>query len=196
MMRLKLEVFEPASPAAALAEAEEAREELRLAAFEAGYAAGWEDASRAEASEQHRLRAELGHQLQELAFTHHEARGLILRDLAPLLRAMAEVVLPRVARESLGPLVAEAIAAIAEERAEAPVVLRVAPADVEAVTEVLRQQPAAPLELRADDTLAPGQIWLRAEERELALDIDAACARIVAAVRNHFHIEPEARQHG
>ena len=68
-MRLKLEVFEPASPALVRAEAEAATEELRLAAFEKGYSAGWEDASAADAGDQHRLRNEIAHQQQELAFT-------------------------------------------------------------------------------------------------------------------------------
>lgn len=195
-MRLKLEVFEPLNPVQARAEAEEAMEDIRLAAFEKGYAAGWEDATAAEASGQHRLRAEIGHQLQEIAFTYHEARGLVLRDLEPLLRAMAEVVLPRVAREALAPLVAEAISDLAAGRCDAPLTLRLSPQDAEAMGEVLKLQAAAPLDLVRDDTLAPGQLWLRAEDREAVIDIDAACRRIGEAVRNHFHIEPEARQHG
>lgn len=195
-MRLKLEVFEPASPALARAEAEAATEELRLAAFEKGYSAGWEDASAADAGEQHRLRNEIAHQLQELAFTYHEARALVLRELEPLLRAMAELVLPRVAHEALVPLIGEAIGDIAAERSDAPLRLRLSPSDAEALGEVLRLQSQLPLELVADDTLAPGQVWLRTETRETTFDIDAACRRIGDAVRNHFHIEPEARQHG
>lgn len=194
MMRLKLEVFE-ANAAAVRAEAEEALEEVRLAAFEKGYAAGWEDSANAEASQQHRLRAEIGHQLQELAFTFHEARGLILRELDPLLRAMAETVLPRVAREALAPLIAENIAELAAGRIETGLTLRFAPTDAEAVREAIRHQDAA-IELIPDDTLAVGQVWLRSEARESVIDIEAACDRIARAVRNHFHIEPEARQHG
>lgn len=195
-MRLKLEVFEPTNFASARVEAEEEMEEIRLAAFEKGYAAGWEDATTAETGNQRRLRAEIGHQLQELAFTFHEARALVLRDLEPLLRAMAEVVLPRVAHDSLAPLVAEAIAELAQGRADVPVTLRLCPQDAEAMGDVLKLQSSAPLELLPDDTLAPGQIWLRAEQREARIDIDAACRHIGEAVRNHFHIEPEARQHG
>ena len=61
MALLKLEIFETAEPAAKEANPADgsALEDARLAAYEQGYSAGWEDASAAQSSEQSRIRSDL-----------------------------------------------------------------------------------------------------------------------------------------
>ena len=49
-------------------------EEAKLAAFEKGYTAGWEDAVAAQDDEVAELRADLGRNLQALSFSYHEAQ--------------------------------------------------------------------------------------------------------------------------
>jgi flagellar M-ring protein FliF len=66
----------PSDPAPALADAE------RLAAYEQGYRAGWDDAVRAEAADQARIGAELARNLQEMSFSFHEARSRSSRQWA------------------------------------------------------------------------------------------------------------------
>lgn len=73
-------------------------EETRQHAYEAGYKAGWEDASSAHAAGQAELRAEVARNLQAMSFTYHEARGQILRAIEPLLTDIAASLLPEVAR--------------------------------------------------------------------------------------------------
>lgn len=197
-MALKLEVFETSSGAGQDDDTRSsALEEERLAAFEKGYAAGWEDGTTAEMSGQQRIRTELAHQLQELSFTWHEARAQALHDLGPLIQAMAGKVLPQIARAALGPLVAEAVTAFAAHGAEVPLIIRVSPADEPALSDFLAQSGDPPLSLVADDTLSEGQVWLRAADAEEAMiDLGKLEQDILRAVHNHFHIEPEKRRHG
>ena len=84
-------------------------EEARLASYESGYPAGWEDAAAAQAGETTRMHAALSRNLQALSFTHQEARSHILRALEPLLEQMVKVLLPSLAREAVGGLVLDAL---------------------------------------------------------------------------------------
>jgi flagellar biosynthesis/type III secretory pathway protein FliH len=199
-MRLKLEVFEAESPASVPRPAEQevdgALEEARLAAFEKGYSAGWEDASAADDAGQNRLRADFAHQLQEMAFTFHEARSSVLHALEPLLRAVTEVLLPALGRETLAPLVVETIDALARGSLDVPVIVRVSPSDIGTLSEFLAGYVQAPLRLVEDDTLAQGQVWIRSADAEATIDLTAATQAITTAIRGYFQTEPEIRKHG
>ncbi len=78
-------------------------EEEKLQAFERGYGAGWEDASKAEAGDREKLTSDFANNLRELSFTYQEAYGQMVRSLEPLLTRIVSSVLPEIARKSLGP---------------------------------------------------------------------------------------------
>lgn len=81
-MVLRLEIFEsdePGGPAETVVLDTSALEEARLASYDSGYAAGWEDATAAQSGDQSRIRAELARNLQALSFTYQEARSHVLR---------------------------------------------------------------------------------------------------------------------
>ena len=82
-------------------------EEAKLAAYEQGYKAGWDDAAAAQSEDQTRIRADLARNLQQLSFTYQEARAHILKAVEPLLEEMVNRRLPDTARETLAPLVLE-----------------------------------------------------------------------------------------
>ena len=86
-------------------------EEQRLAAFEDGYQAGWDDAARALSESHQKLSADLAQNLGDLAFTFHEARAHVLKGVEPLLRQMVSRILPDVARHALPGLVVEMLQA-------------------------------------------------------------------------------------
>jgi hypothetical protein len=53
----------------------DAVEEAKVASFEQGYKAGWDDAVAAQSEDQTRIRADLARNLQSLSFTYQEARS-------------------------------------------------------------------------------------------------------------------------
>ena len=91
-MVLRLEVFESEVPVGA-GQAETlvldtgALEDAKLASFESGYSAGWEDAAAAQADDQTRVSADLARSLQSLTFTYHEARNHVLKAIEQIGRA-------------------------------------------------------------------------------------------------------------
>ncbi|MDH3263665.1 MAG: flagellar biosynthesis protein [Paracoccaceae bacterium] len=184
--RLKLEVFDPEPSLAELPDAEavspEAVEDVRLAAYEKGYSAGWEDAVAAQSDDQVRIRDDLARNLRDLSFTYWEARAHLLGGLEPLLRGMVDRVLPEIARATLGAAVVAEIKAEAGRLASAPVSLEVSPANRAAVEAALGAEPALPVTLREEPSLADGQVHFRFGGEERALDLEALLGAIRALV--------------
>lgn len=181
--RLLLEVFDP-SPApgvatAAESVAAEAVEDIRLAAYEKGYSAGWEDAVASQSDDQVRIRDDLARNLGDLSFTYFEARAHLLRGLEPLLRGMVDRVLPEIARSTLGAAVVAEVQAEAGRLAAAPVEIEVSPADRAAVAAALGADPALPVRLREEASLGDGQVHFRFGAEERALDLEA----LIGAIR-------------
>lgn len=198
-MALRLEVFETASettkPDLVVTDTG-LMEEAKLAAFESGYKAGWEDAAAALSEDQNRLQADLARNLQSLAFTYHEARDHVLGALEPLLKEMVARLLPSLARESLGQVVAEALRPLAAERADAPLTLVINPASRAAVEAVVAGNAGLPLEIEEEPSLGEGQAYLRFGTRETRIDLDRAIAEIIAAVRDFFALSKKEAPHG
>lgn len=179
---LRLEAFEASVPdGSTVTLRTDALEENRLAAFEQGYKAGWDDAVKASGDEQEKLRADLARNLQALSFTYEEARRHVLEALGPLLSEMAAVVLPRLARDTLGVAVVEALMPIAEKAGRPDVTLTIAPDSRVAVEAALRDAVAPPLVIREEPSLGPAQATLRLDRQELRIDLDDALARIATA---------------
>ncbi len=193
---LKLEVFEYLDPADASSVPQHAVEEVRLAAYESGYTAGWDDAAAANGEAQGHIRAELGANLQEMAFTYLEARGHVMRSLEPLLRDMVAKVLPEIGRATLGQMVLEAVMPLAAELADAPLTLVLNPASRTLVEPLVVGQSAVPVVIREEPTMGEGQVVLKTGVRERRIDLDDTVARIGSAIDGYFHIEPEAKRHG
>jgi flagellar assembly protein FliH len=187
MMALRLEVFD--EPLAAASPADPGGDEQRLAIYEQGYAAGWEDAQTALAGDQNRARADLARNLQSLSFTYHEARGHILRALAPLMETVVSRILPDIAREALPSTVLETLMNAAEDIVDAPVTIVLNPASRPAVETLLSQATGLPVTLRDEPTLAEGQVYIRLGDSETQVDLDRAVSEVAAAVRNFFTLE-------
>lgn len=195
-MPLRLEVFETGEgrpPAGTVVTDAGAMEEARLAAYEQGYTAGWDDAVAAQGDDQTRLRADLARNLQGLAFTYHEARGHILRAVEPLFSTILARLLPELARLSLAPRIVEALTPLAEAAADTPVQLVLSPLARPAVEAAIAEASALPLEIHEEETLGEGQAYLRLGTRETRIDLDRAVEEIAAAVRGFFDLsQPES----
>lgn len=194
-MPLNLETFtdqsepEPTEAQASLAD------EARLAGFDAGYAAGWEDAAAAHAEERARIEALATESLQSLGFTFQEARNHILTALEPLLSEVTAKLLPAIAQTALPALVVEAIAPLAAGLSEPPVTLRLHPAARPAVERLCVPALGLPITFVEDPSLTPGDIRLSLESAEARVNLDATVAALAAAITDFFHLETKAHAH-
>lgn len=196
---LKLEVFETDTPGPAAKTVvldSMLLEETKLASYDAGYAAGWEDAASAQSADQTRVRADLARNLQSLGFTFHEARMHVLRALEPLLTEVVGRFLPALARETLAPLVLDVLMPLAEKMADAPVTLVLNPAARPAVEALLEQATGIPLTLVEEPSLSEGQVYLKLGETETQINLDRATAEITAAVRGFFELPKKDSKNG
>jgi flagellar biosynthesis/type III secretory pathway protein FliH len=191
----RLEVFEaaPDRPRGAQVLVTEvgALEEARLAAFDQGYKAGWDDAAASQSEDQTRIRADLARTLQGLSFTYQEARAHLLTALQPLLSDIVGRLLPEMARETLAPLVLEQVMPLAEEIADLPVTLVLNPADRTAVETLIQAATGLPLDIAEEPTLPEGQVFVRLGAAEAKVDLSRATAEIAAAVRGFFTLAQE-----
>jgi hypothetical protein len=196
--RFRLEVFElPDESGESVTLSQGAIEDTRLAAFEQGYAAGWEDAVAAQDQSASRLRADLARNLEDLSFTYAEAHSHVLGALEPLLRDMVGKVLPAMARDTLGSIVIEQLLPIARELAGVPIEVVVCRASRALVEPLIAAGAIVPLTVSEEPTLGEGQVYLRFADRERRIDLDGVIAAIGAAVADFFQIEQEkVRRHG
>ncbi|MFC3085889.1 flagellar biosynthesis protein [Tabrizicola soli] len=199
MAGLRLEIFDTAAaPDGGLQPLVEvsALEEAKIASYEQGYSAGWEDASAAQQGDQSRIRADLARNLQSLSFTFQDARSHVLQAVRPLILEMAGRLLPGIAREALAPTVLEALAPMAEEMGDAPVTLVLNPAARERVEGLVAQASGLPVVIEEEDSLGEGQVYIRLGPRETSVDLDRVTRDISAAVHAFFNLSDEEPSHG
>lgn len=191
MPALRLEVFDTTQAAdgtpLSLVEAT-AAEEAKVAAFEQGYSAGWDDAAAAQQGDQSRISADLARNLQSLSFTFQDARSHVLQAIRPLMLEMVNRLLPEVAHESLAPTVLEALTPIADEMSDAPMTLVLNPAVRSQVEDLVSQATGLPVVIEEEPSLSEGQVYIRFGTAEAKVDLDRVTADIAAAVRAFFKL--------
>lgn len=192
-MVLRLEVFESEMPVSA-GQTETvvldtgALEDAKLASFESGYSAGWEDAAAAQADDQTRVSADLARSLQSLSFTYHEARSHVLKAVEPLLRQVVSQLLPAIAKAALAAKVLEVLMPLAEGLVDAPITLMLNPAARRAIEDQIAKTSGLPLILVEEPTLGEGQVYLKLGDVEREVNLDRAVTEISAAVRGFFDL--------
>lgn len=162
-------------------------EEEKLEAFERGYKAGWDDATKAQVDDRNHVTRDFANNLQELSFTYHEAYGHLARALKPVMRQIVETVLPGVARQSLVPRIAEELSGLAARAGQQEVEIVAAPANTPLLREMLQKDVGFPVRLVEEPSLSEGQAFLRFGESERQIDHDEVLAGIGQAVEAFFH---------
>ncbi|WP_432450531.1 flagellar biosynthesis protein [Aliiroseovarius marinus] len=168
----------------------------RLEGYEAGYKAGWDDATRSMTQEAERVEAEFARNLEDLGFTFQEARSHVLSSLEPLLNAMVNVVLPNVVQDAIAQVVAEEIVPMAATAADNPIQVLVAPGIRGALEQLLESSTNVPFELIEQATLPEGQIYLRSPVSEKQIDMSGVLDRMRDAVGALYDINEKAFNHG
>lgn len=184
------------TPAVASAPTAAEIEQNRMAAYEQGYKAGWDDAVRSEAEEQSRIGAEFARNLQDLGFTFHEARTHVMKALEPLLSEMVNKVLPELVSETLGQTVLEQLLPMAEDASDTPIEVLVSSQSRAAIQQLIDETLTIPLEIIEEPSLAEGQVFLRMGEQEKKIDMDAAVEKIGQAINSVYALNEEALKHG
>jgi len=163
-----------------------ALEEEKLAAFEKGYQAGWDDSTKASLEEASHVSADFAQNLQDLSFTLHEAQAAALKSLKPFLDQLVETVLPRLAQDSLGARVREILHGFLDEQSPAPVSLLAAPETVPVLEKLLEGPDHPPATISADPAMSEGQVRLRFGDAEREIDTKAVLAGISDAIEAYY----------
>jgi len=173
-------------------------EDELAAAFEKGFSEG-ADAVRKELRERELALSEaLVEKLQEISFTHAEARQGVLRSLKPLFLAIADSVVPGLANDAAGAFLAKRAAEIAAEQINPQVVLYVSTDDQALINRIeyaVSDQPCGP-EIRQDPDLGEGEIRLQNGDEEFLFSAKEAVAEMQKKLRAFFETTTEGSQHG
>lgn len=161
---------------------EDALEEQRLAAFEDGYGAGWEDASRAQEQSRGQISAELARSLEDMSFTYHEAIARMTQSLEPMFASLVQTVLPEMAERGLAARLVEQLCEMARSRAEQPMQIMVPPGCAEKVTALLPQDLHPAPQVIEHSELEPGQARLQVGTSRREVD----CTALLAAIAQIF----------
>ena len=163
-------------------------EEAKVASFEQGYSAGWDDAVAAQQGDQDKIRADLARNLQSLSFTFQDARSHVLQSIRPLILEMVNRLLPEVAREALAPTVLDAVMPLAEGLADAPLTLVLNPANRAKVEALVAQATGLPMVIDEEPSMPDGQVYIRFGTAESKVDLAQVTADIGLAVRSFFNL--------
>ena len=193
-----LEDFNPVAltPADITDGQEEALEIEKLAAFEQGYSAGWDDASAAHASDQTKATAELARSLSDISFTYHEALGQVNTSLAPMFDAIAGQLIPALQQPALRAHVSDLLHRTAVEGLHPPIEVNCSATDFTALENILPQIDAIPVKIKRQDTLPAGQVFVSIGDDERVIDIAGLVATISENLEALAYHTREERRHG
>ncbi|WP_121629564.1 ABC transporter ATP-binding protein [Tropicibacter alexandrii] len=159
----------------------------KLEAFENGYRAGWDDAVKAQSEDKARISSAFAQHLQDLSFTYHEAYSQVMNGMTPLLNEMVSVLLPSMARATLGLHVVEQLHAMAKEIGTMDVQILVAPTNIDAIAPLIEGDFGFPIELIPDDTVAEEQADIKFGSSERQIDLGDLIASVTEAVAGFAH---------
>ncbi|WP_298851766.1 ABC transporter ATP-binding protein [uncultured Ruegeria sp.] len=157
---------------------EETLEEQRLAAFEDGYGAGWEDASRAQEQSRGQVSAELARSLEDMSFTYHEAITRMTLSLEPMFNSLVQTVLPEMFERGLAARLVEQFCEMARSQVEQPMQILVPPGCVEDVVAMLPQDLHSAPQVIENAALEPGQARIQVGTSRREVDCTALSAAI------------------
>lgn len=176
----------------------ELSEDQRLEAYETGFKAGWDDANAAQTQGTAALETAATQTLSDLSFTLAEAQSHTLAALKPLMEQLASNILPKMAQQSLAPLIVDKVIEAARSSMDTELTLRIAPEDRAAIENALEGHTDLKLKMVDEATLAAGQAHLDLGAIQHQVDLPALTSEIDAAVADFYALQPnmsEERSH-
>lgn len=163
----------------------------------AGYKAGLAEARAETDAMQARAASILADKLQEIGFSHFEARRAILTSLEPLIRQVVDIVLPGLAATALADIAAAQVTAVAELLTDGPVRLSCAPPMADALQNTLQSLADLPViaTVTPDPDLGVLEVRISAPGGERHIDIDRAISGIREGVLAFYDLAHEEKKH-
>jgi flagellar assembly protein FliH len=173
-----------------------AMEDQRLASFEQGYSAGWEDAVEAQEQDQTRITGNLASSLEDFSFTYHEAITQLLESIEPVFRSLVDLVLPNLMARTIGQHIVEQLGDMARNQAFGPATL-VVPLGASAILHpILDQELPMPVRIVEDAEMDSGSAFLRLGSTESVLDSAALLETMRAAIDAFVYQNSEELKNG
>lgn len=145
---------------------DEQHEEQKLASFESGYTAGWDDAVGAQERETSKISTTLANSLEDMSFTFHEAQNQLIESLDPMFKVLTSAILPDAMAASFGHHIVDQLTDMAKGQTDQPLVITVAVGEAGGVRSALNQSFSIEIKVREDGNLSPGQAYLRVGDLE------------------------------
>ncbi len=162
-------------------------EDQKLAAFEKGYQAGWDDSAASQKDSKTRISEDFAQNVRDLSFTYQEAYSGLLGAMHPLISQMVNAVLPVVAQETLGVRIAELLQQHVAAHGQREVSIVTASPNIEGLRAILPQTDTLPIDISEDATLSEGQVHIRVgADWEQEIDLAEVLEGIRAAVDGFF----------
>ncbi|WP_300033258.1 ABC transporter ATP-binding protein [uncultured Roseobacter sp.] len=169
------------------ADSQEKVEEEKLASFEAGYQAGWDDSAKAQSDAKDKISSDFAQNLQEMSFSYHEALSKLTLSLKPVMKEIVDRLLPEIMARSLAGHILEQVDALLKSGMSQPVEIVVAPQNVELVESIGAGNIKEPFSVTGDASAGEGQAFVRMGSEEREVDIDGVLAGVSQAVDAFFH---------
>ncbi|MEP5757942.1 MAG: hypothetical protein ABJ327_01280 [Litoreibacter sp.] len=155
--------------------------------FDDGYKDGWVDALAAAATEQTQINSDMAVALQEAGFAYFEARLHIFNSMRPLLEAMVEQVLPRIAEQTLVHHIVDKIQEISQI-SEPPMIILCNPNMEISLRNIVEEQVTFPVEVKAEVTLTESQAMLKFPDGQTKIDLDEAVRELSGAIDDFYKL--------
>jgi flagellar biosynthesis/type III secretory pathway protein FliH len=166
----------------------------RLAAYDAGYKEGWDDANGAQTNERDRISVELARSLQDLSFTFYEARVQVTKSLEQLVSAMVAQVFPRLSTLALAEHILAVLTPLADETNTPTLSLLCASSDIETLTPLIGTKHGLPLILTPEPSLMSGQAKFVLGHETHEIDVTSLQNQIEKLVAETFAtLEPQSQ---
>ena len=170
-------------------------EDEKLASFEVGFQAGWDDALKAQSDSNSRISTDLAKNLQDTSFSYHEARAALIKSLRPLFTDVTNSLLPAVAREAMGAHIVEQLTDMSRSTLDQVIEITIAPKNVDPIEQLLNFAVPEPFVLIGDDTLNDGQVFLRIGADEREIDMEQVVTSIATTMETFFQHAQEDVKH-
>lgn len=161
--------------------------EANLEIYESGYGAGWEDAVRAQENDAERLNEEFVQQLQDMSFTYQEAYTKLSLSMRPLLTDFVTKLLPQTVHQAVGAQIRDQIAGLIDDHSENQIEIAAAPECQSLLQDLLEKQVTVPFSVAVDPSLTVAQVYLRVNQAEREINLDAVIHGVTTAVEAFYH---------
>lgn len=145
-------------------------QKTREAAFEAGYASGWEDANKASTESRQRIEAEFERNIQSLSFTYNDAVERVRSELTGLVTSLLNEFIPQTVPLNFREKIRNEILKVADDALNAPIEIVTSENCRQIVEQLLEDCVGIDAAIIEEPSLSQNQAFIRIGAREVEID--------------------------